>query len=178
MSITILSIMWLLPIIFMLHDFEEIILGKAWIRHADDRLRRLLPGFTHRILASMQSLSTSAFSLAVSEEFLLLSGLTWLCVTRGWYSLWAGILLGFFIHLLAHFAQAILFRGYIPALATSILASGYCLFALLQLARADLVQWTETGIWSVVSILLLMVNLFVMLRISMRFDRWLQRRFA
>jgi hypothetical protein len=175
MQSQLLSLLWLLPVVFMLHDFEEIIMGKAWMRHAENRLRRLLPAFAFRALSPIKELSTSAFSLAVAEEFLLITGLTWLCITYEWYGVWMGMLIGFFLHLLVHVAQAFLFRGYIPALLTSIPASAYCVYAIIWLANAQLIPWTEAAVWSVIATILIVFNLMMMLRIAIRFDAWLQR---
>jgi hypothetical protein len=178
MTISINSLMWLLPIVFMLHEFEEIIMGKAWMRHEADRLRGRLPAFALRILAPMQSLSTSAFSLAVAEEFVLLSGITWMCVAQGWFSLWAGMVLGFFIHLVLHVLQAAAYRRYIPAVITAIPAGGYCLFAVARLAEGTLLSGPETAGWTAFALVFLSLNQFFALRIALRFDAWLQRRFA
>ena len=62
-------IVWLLPIVFMIHDFEEIIFFKSWITKNKDYLSGIIPEFSKRLLFRLEKLSVPAFSLAVAEEF-------------------------------------------------------------------------------------------------------------
>ena len=64
------------PIVFMFHDFEEIIFFKTWLTKNKDLLQKKFPAVSKRILPHINKLSTAAFSLAVAEEFILLSIIT------------------------------------------------------------------------------------------------------
>ena len=96
-------IVWLLPIVFMIHDFEEIIFFKSWVMKNKEYLSRKFPKLSKRFLVQLENLSVPAFSLAVAEEFVILSIVTVLSVLYDSYLLWLGIFMGFFIHLLVHF---------------------------------------------------------------------------
>ena len=41
------TLMWLLPIVFMLHDFEEIIMFKPWMNANCAALEKRLPTWAH-----------------------------------------------------------------------------------------------------------------------------------
>jgi hypothetical protein len=108
LSVKIETLMWFFPIVFMFHDFEEIIMFKPWINANRASLTKLFPKWAPRALAWAANMSNSAFALAVAEEFIILSALTLMAVELEFYSFWAGLLMGFFIHLLVHLGQFII----------------------------------------------------------------------
>jgi hypothetical protein len=57
----------LFPLIFMFHDFEEIIFMKSWLVKNSDYLQNRFPVFSKQIL-KLNGISTSAFALGVAEE--------------------------------------------------------------------------------------------------------------
>ena len=75
---------------------------------------------------------TKAFALAALEEFIVL-----LCATACVLAdvpfaleLWAALFLAFSLHLLLHFGQAVVVRGYVPGLVTSILLSPFAAYGI------------------------------------------------
>lgn len=56
------------PILFMLHDFEEIIWGHQWLKRNIYSLQ--IPKFVKRMLRYVANLSSRQFTLAVMEEFI------------------------------------------------------------------------------------------------------------
>lgn len=56
------------PILFMLHDFEEIILGHPWLKRNVSSLQ--VPKFIKRMLVAVANLSSKQFTLIVLEEFI------------------------------------------------------------------------------------------------------------
>ena len=115
---------WLLPVIFMFHDMEEIIGLADWIRKNYSRIVERFPA-AERILSKYKEITTAGMAVAVYEELLvllficILTDLTYIPLVPG---IWFGGLLGFTLHLFIHIAQAMLIRSYIPALITSILS--------------------------------------------------------
>lgn len=55
------------PILFMLHDFEEIIWGHPWLKRNVSSLQ--VPKFIKRMLVAVANLSSKQFTLIVMEEF-------------------------------------------------------------------------------------------------------------
>ncbi|QVK16885.1 HXXEE domain-containing protein [Mycoplasmatota bacterium] len=90
-NIEFVSVIWLFPIVFMLHDFEEIIFMKWWIQ----RNRLVLLKKFSKISKVYNEFSTEAFALAVSEEFIILFLITLGSIIFNWYYLWLGVLIGF-----------------------------------------------------------------------------------
>jgi uncharacterized membrane protein YagU involved in acid resistance len=177
LSVKIETLMWLLPIVFMFHDFEEIIMFKPWLTANLPKLEKRFPKWTSRALADQSKMSTSAFALAVAEEFIILSVLTLLAVELELYPLWAGMLLGFFIHLLVHMGQFAVYRGYVPVILTSLPGGLYCLIALHDLNFYHPLDWGLVAIWTAASLLIIGVNLALALKLAVKFETWLGKNF-
>lgn len=172
------TIMWSLPVIFMLHDFEEIIMMKPWLTRNANELRRRFPVLASRLLPHFECLSTSSFALAVAEEFLLLSMLTFLAVEFELYALWAGILLTFFVHLIAHLVQFALYRKYVPVIFTSLASGPYCLLALYFMNDHHALDWTDVAGWTIIATVIGLINLVFVHRLAARFQIWLNTNFC
>jgi hypothetical protein len=168
------SVMWLLVVVFMIHDFEEIIMIQPWLARNAANLNKRFPKMAGKLLSQYQKLSTSSFALAVAEEFVLLSFLTYLTVERELYSVWAGILLGYFIHLLSHIGQYIVYRRYVPAIFTSLLTGIYCIWAILYLNALHPLVWNAVFLWTLITLLVLVVNLIFIHWLARRFEQYLR----
>ena len=164
------TLMWLLPIVFMFHDFEEIIMFKPWLAANLPNFEKRLPKWAARIMSRHDKLSTSAFALAVAEEFIILSALTLLAVELRLYPFWAGMLLGFFIHLLVHIGQFAIYRGYVPIILTSLPSGLYCLVALHDLDFYHPLDWGLVAVWTLASLLIIGVNLALALKLAIKFE--------
>lgn len=171
------TIMWLLPIFFMLHDFEEIIMFKPWIGRNAVELRRRFPALAARFLPHVERMSTSSFAVAVSIMFILVSAVTALAVIFHLYSLWTGLLLVFFSHLILHIVQYITYGGYVPVIITSVISSVYCIWALYHILASGYINWPEVLIWTVAMIILGGISVFLAHRLGERFERYLKQRF-
>ena len=69
----IVLLIYLFPIVFMLHDFEEIIMQQRWMERNADELCRRFPVLRKQIM-QLRELSTTGFAIAVAEEFIIISG--------------------------------------------------------------------------------------------------------
>ena len=117
----------LFPVVFMLHDFEEIIMQQRWMERNADELSRRFPVLRKQIM-QLRELSTTGFVIAVAEEFIIISGVSVYAVLSQHYFLWMALFLAFGIHLLVHVGQFVLLRKYIPAIVTSLLCLPYAVY--------------------------------------------------
>ena len=168
------TIAWLLPIIFMFHDFEEIIFFKSWMIKNREKLSERFPKLSKRFIARFENLSVRAFSVAVAEEFVLLSIITVLSVVFENYLLWLGVFMGFFIHLLMHLVQWIVFRKYIPAIYTSVISLIYCALSLNFILKNNLFETNEIIIWTFIGLGLMILNLIFAHKLAELFDKKLR----
>lgn len=171
------TIMWLLPIIFMIHDFEEIIMFKPWVRKNAHFLRTRFPRMAARMLPHFEGLSTSAFALAVAVMFLIVASVTLIAVEYDLYALWAGVLIAFFIHLVIHVGQFLVVKRYVPVIITSLVAAPYCVWALVVVNARHPLPRAETLLWSAAALVVIAGALPLAHSLAARFERWLNRRF-
>lgn len=110
------NIFWLLPVIFMLHELEEILGFRIWIRdnsYVQDKYKFLKIIFNNYL--------PERFVVIVIEEYILIIIITFVSIYFKIYYLWICTFIVFGIHLLIHIVQSIIIKKYIPALLTSII---------------------------------------------------------
>ena len=163
-------LVWLLPIVFMVHDFEEIIFFKSWINKNKDYLTAKFQKISKHFLPQMENLSTSAFALAVAEEFVLLSLITVGSVIFDNYLLWLAAFMGFFVHLLLHLGQWFILKRYIPAIFTTFFALIYCIYTLHEIIENNIFQTSEIFLWTIIGFVLVGANLLFAHKLAKKFD--------
>jgi hypothetical protein len=121
------STLWLLPLVFVIHDGEEVLTMAGWVgahRPQLDQLAQRSP-LLGRLVDSLAT-STPQAALAIGLLFVLFLGVTWAAVRAPWPGPWlrvyAGLLGAFFLHAFNHVGQALLFDGYVPGLFGAVLA--------------------------------------------------------
>jgi hypothetical protein len=125
MSIDLRTLIWLFPIMFMFHDFEEIIFGEPWLRkNADEivgRIENRVPAFVAKQIRAVFKKSAYELAFPISLIFALTFISSFLAVeyqSYGFFIMASGI---FFLHGFMHIGQAILLRRYVPAVISSVL---------------------------------------------------------
>ncbi|HBE79262.1 MAG TPA: HXXEE domain-containing protein [Firmicutes bacterium] len=130
-------IVWMLPVIFMLHDFEEIIMVEVWGKRYQKAIDSTWPKRPPFGLNYVSTYQTPTFSIAVEIEFLLFSLISLFSVIFQNYFLWYGAFLGVTLHMIfIHMLVCIPFKHYVPGVITSIiflLPSVWFLYSAKQL---------------------------------------------
>ncbi|MUG73737.1 MULTISPECIES: HXXEE domain-containing protein [Paenibacillus] len=128
---------WLFVVIFMLHDFEEIIAVEKWAKRTESRIT----GNSNRISKKIwQFWNVNSYSFAKRDVFIFLtmSIITFIKI-QNLESLWSSILyLSFLIfvliHNVAHVLQTWLLKTYTPGLYTAVfLVTPYTIYLLDRL---------------------------------------------
>ncbi len=149
---------WLFPIIFIVHDMEEIIGFGIWLKKNKALLDEKYPS----ISKTYKDFSTEGFSLAVLEELILCIILCLLALFTGNKYIWCMWLGGFIacaLHFVIHIGQAIVMRQYIPATITSILFLPVSIWVIIKSIAELSLQATELIIFSVIGIIIVALNL-------------------
>ena len=152
-------LLWLFPIIFMIHEFEEIILMRWWLGKNKAIILSKYPNLGKRVLQKFELISTETFSLMVAEEFLIVSFVVLFSVFTSNYNLYVGLLVAYFIHLLTHLTQTVLIRKYTPGIITTFFTGIFCLFVFYRFADSGLLSFKLTFIYSVILTLVVFLNL-------------------
>jgi predicted Abi (CAAX) family protease len=167
------KIIWLFPILFMVHDFEEIILLQAWLAKNRQYLSERFPKLSKRLFYHFASITTPAFALGVAEEFILISIITIAAYETNWYNLWIGLFIAFTLHLVIHCIQALIVKKYIPAVFTSIICLPICLIIIKYIV---VVFPISTVFWySVFGFIIMVVNLIILHKGMGLFTDWLAK---
>ncbi|MCB2219944.1 MAG: HXXEE domain-containing protein [Bacteroidetes bacterium] len=169
------TLLWLFPVFFMIHEFEEIIMMQAWVQRNKNSITTRFPKIGGKMIGHYTKLSTASFSLAIFEEFLVVAIITFIAVEYNYYALWTGMVLAFVFHLVIHIIQTMVLRQYTPAIITSILTGILSSWLALELNHRFMLNLTETIIWFGVWLVFLIINLQLILKVVVSFERWLQR---
>ncbi|PID57953.1 MAG: HXXEE domain-containing protein [Ignavibacteriae bacterium] len=163
----------LLPIIFMIHDFEEIIMFKPWLDKNRSELKRRFPKFEDFLTkGNYFTLSTSAFAIAVLHEFILISLVTILSLWYNSYNWWFAAFSVYTIHLFVHIVQWIIYRKYVPVIITSILTLPYCIYTFIVFISTVEISQTQILFWTLVGIIVTILSFPSAFYFAFKFDNW------
>lgn len=133
------EIVWLLPLLFILHDMEEVIFAIEW-KKQEKGMKKYIKS---RFIPFGNIKDTSSFALGVYEELLILTLASLIGRWTGHYELWLGFLLGNIVHLI--FVHGILvtliYRRYVPGLVTAILTVIPC--SVIFVKAVKLLQYSS-----------------------------------
>lgn len=155
------TLVLILPIIFMIHDFEEIIFFKDWLNKNEIELNQRFPKLAKKLIPHFKKLSTSSFAIGVAEEFLLISLISVFAAINQNYKLWYGIFIGFSIHIIIHILQWLIYRKYIPSIITSFIVLPYCIYTFMKINELKILTQNEKIIWSLIGLIIVYLNLFL-----------------
>jgi hypothetical protein len=167
---TLNAIVWLFPVVFMLHEFEEIIVTKSWQKRFQ-RERETLKGkgpFSDFI-------SAESFSCAVVEEFLIISAATLIsCLTNN-YLIWFGFYFACILHFILHLAICLQFHHYVPGAVTAVLLFPVSTYNLHKGVVLMQVSIMELIVYAVIGTVFLLLNLKLLHKLMKPFEKRVQR---
>ncbi|MHC5227061.1 HXXEE domain-containing protein [Enterococcus sp. LJL99] len=117
-NMTIASFFLLFPIVFMLHELEEIALMPDWI-HQQKKKKQV-----NKLVENLPETSARSFSLMVLEEYLLLLLMMGICWYFSFVSFYAAVIIAYNLHIIVHVAQSLCLKTYVPGLFLGIISFG------------------------------------------------------
>ncbi len=137
-----LSVLFILPfpVIFILHEIEEICTQRKWVDRNSQKLQQVNPTL-RKLILNLSGLTTGGFAIASLEELLLILLSICYILVDGAYSVqvWGAVLIAFSVHTIVQIAQAISVKKYVPGLLTSVLVLPYLFMGLKSL-------WLKSGL--------------------------------
>ena len=109
---SILFNVWMLPILFILHDFEEIIFMPLWKTRHHQKLETFRKPFFGSVTQG------SAFAVGVFEEFIILVFISGFCQITHNSLLYLSFVIAYTAHFIIHYIMCLQFRGYVPGVVT------------------------------------------------------------
>ncbi|MBS4211795.1 HXXEE domain-containing protein [Neobacillus rhizophilus] len=161
MTLTIL--IWAVASVFIIHDFEEIIVMEGWLKRNEKDILKVLPKRFHNYFIRVFPRHTAGFALAVLVEYIGIL-LTIILAMGGAAKHWTliGILSVvsiLFIHSFTHICQAIILRRYTPGVATAvILLIPFCLYFYQFALVIEAIDWPM--IWISIPVGVILVVFF------------------
>ena len=160
----------LLPLIYLFHDFEEII-GFGWFFRNNPEVFVKYP----RLTAAYRDFTDVGMAVGVFEQLILffggLSVLAYYFPNRVLYGAWYGMLLGLTAHFVVHIGICVYIRKYVPSLITSVICLPIGILMLVKTAGLMTFD-TVTVISAAVTIPAMMLNMklghIMMFRIGKR----------
>ena len=149
-----LSILYLVlpfPLLFVLHEVEEVAVQHRWMSAHSTSLVLRFPKM-RPMIEHLSHLSTKAFAIAALEELAVLLSVTCYVLAGGAYALqlWSALFIAFAVHLTVHVGQAVAVKSYVPGLATSLLLLPYATYGLWSIWLAtngwELIAWGTIGL--------------------------------
>ncbi|HSD85089.1 MAG TPA: HXXEE domain-containing protein [Anaerolineae bacterium] len=163
MSITTQTLLWLFPITFMFHDFEEILFWEAWLNKHGAEIEGRIPAFMAKRVSAIVKKSTAQAALPICLIFSLTVLSTFVAAEYGNYELFLLASGVFFVHAFMHLGQALILRSYVPAIVTSaLIIIPYSLILFGRLTEEGIVTWTGLLIHFLVGVILLLPFILLM----------------
>jgi len=142
------TLIWLFPIIFVLHDLEEIIMIEKWMDKNSNVIYDKLPRkFADKVIKQF-SMSTAQFAVAVFIIFIFVSSSTYMAsqyINHGPFGniyLFTVMILVMFLHVFTHVGQSVFLRSITPGVITSIfLVLPYTLIMFNSLFKHQIITW-------------------------------------
>lgn len=162
----------LLPIIFMFHEFEEIMFLKYWLNKDKDYMHNKFPKIGPKIYSQYSKFTTAGFAFAIAEEFIIISLLTYVAIIIQNYYIWFTVFMGFSIHIVIHIIQCILYRKYVPTIISSILVLPYCIFGFIVYLTNEIYKIEWLIICPIIGIIGVIINLKLIHYLGIKFSMW------
>ena len=157
----------LLPILFIVHDMEEIIGFGKFFRNNPQLFERF-----PKITKAYRKFTTEGMALAVYEEFIPFFGISLLAYYFPGYileTIWFGLLLSLTAHFIVHLMQSIYIKKYVPSLITSIIC--------LPISVVILINSSKYMNFSLMSVVIIIVSIILMM-LNLKFAHWLMHKFG
>ena len=124
------AMIWLFPILYMFHDFEEIIIIDAWNKKNSEYLEEIKR--KNKYVTYSADNSTASFSAAVLIGFTIITIVTIFSYLFEIYIVWFGLFMAIFIHFFVHILLGIIYKVYVPGMATSIIFIPIFIYLLVK----------------------------------------------
>lgn len=145
------SFFLLFPSIFMLHEFEEMLLFPHFMGKNQQLQRRFLA----------RAFTPSRFNAIVCQEFILLLIVLGLSIYFESFDFYITVIIAYIYHVIGHIFQSILLQQYIPGVFSGIITAGYCTCWIYDAISAN--YWLLA--YSFITLLLIIVNIVLCYKI-------------
>jgi hypothetical protein len=165
---------WLLVLVFIIHDGEEVLLLPRWVQRNSSLFEKLEDRYPsiRRFIHLLRENNQRQFTISVLFLLCVIATSTWMLVlqpsTFVFQFVFIGITSVFTLHLLVHIFQSIIIRRIVPGTITSVLVFLPSLF----LWKNQVIISNLTPIQSLLIVLASLVTFLPVFVFALRFGNW------
>ncbi|MDV7757544.1 HXXEE domain-containing protein [Liquorilactobacillus mali] len=153
---------WLLPLLFMFHDFEELVFVPHWLQKNNPNIYgRTLFGGVDR---------SDILSAGIWEEFCIYIALSAIAYWINYPLLIVAATIPYFLHLIMHIVFSLIKRTYVPGVVTAIVEIPVTIAYLL-----NLIKLTYSPLWQWIVVIFIMFVFFIG---NLKLIHWLMAKVA
>lgn len=172
MNINMELLIWLPPLLFILHDMEEIIGVTAW-KEREPEMKKYL---SVKFIPFGTAKDTAGFSACVYEELLILTVISLFSFVTGHCGLWFGITAAHTIHLILFhiIGGSLVYRAYAPGFMTACLTAIPCIWVLS--AAEEILRYSPPQMLEriFIGMIIAMANLHVLHQSAGKIGDWIE----
>lgn len=131
------TLFWLGPLVFLVHDLEEVFLARAWV----EQNRLLIAGTPFEPVVEAMGYEPGKFGLVVALATVVYGVIAWsaarACQPGLSLNLYVATVLTLFVNVITHVGQALLLRMYTPGVITAVLVVLPYTVAAFRMLRAQ-----------------------------------------
>ncbi|MFS0636444.1 HXXEE domain-containing protein [Mesobacillus foraminis] len=143
-QLSISTLIWLFPITFLLHDFEEIIFVEQWFKKNYNAVINKIPGRMKPTVQILSQTTAARFSIPVFIQFVLYIIASYLAAEKQYYGMLLGFNLLLFLHVFTHLGQTILFKIYALGTGTALFITlPYSLYLFYRLIKERVIDYPD-----------------------------------
>ncbi len=152
-------IIWLFPILFLIHELEEILGLEKWYAKSKSKLNKY-PKIAKRVSKVFSYFTTKGMLFAIFEQLVLCLLVCFIAIKYDFYILWLGAFIGYTIHLIIHFFQSIFLKTYIPSFITSIVEIPICFYIIYTVFNHYEFSFFDVFCYSIIAVIVIALNLY------------------
>lgn len=141
LHISLATLLWLFPITFLLHDFEEILFVELWFKKNYSKASQKVPGFFKKTFHKMSTVTAAQFTLPVALQFIMYTISTYLAVEHHLYPMFLGFNLFLLLHVVMHIGQSLFLGVYALGVGTAVTVTlPYSLYLFYRLVDENIIE--------------------------------------
>lgn len=168
-------LVWSLPLLFVIHDAEEVLFLPSWLRRNRGLLVRRVPSAMRRVVLAFPDLPRRVFAAMAGEELALLLLVSALASGADLIHPWLALYLAFGVHLLLHVGQCLVVGCWLPVVASSLFCLPFWFWGVAVVRDRILFSLEEWLFCGLAGCVFAAVNLGVMHVVARRMVRFGRR---
>lgn len=156
---TIFLSFWVLPILFILHDFEEMICVPLWKKRHSQILDNMSNPFFGKVT------NGQAFSVGVLEEMLILIIISIYCNLSNDYNVYLSFVIIYTLHFAMHYRMCFSIKSYVPGVVSASIQLPFLIWLIMSYWSLSQISILKLLLYLIPSFLIAFINLFLMHKI-------------